>query len=379
MLRQIHKSHLGIAKCRQRAREVLFWQGMSVEIEQMVTNCSVCADYAKKQPSEPLKPSVPPSLPWKKIGTDLFEFRGEHYLLSVCYRSKFLEVAKLESLRSGAVIEELKRQFGVHGIPAEVVSDNGSQFSSMEFQDFAKDYGFKHTTTSPHYPQANGEVERAVQTVKKLWRKNDDKHLALLDYRTTPLPDIEMSPAQLLMGRRLRNKLPMKESLLHPASNDQYKVSRYLEKTKEIQKKYHDRHASKDLKELQPGTKVRMQPWTAAKEWKPATVVQHHHTPRSYVVQAENGRKYRHNRQHLRVCPAPGHASLDAELSLAADQTVVQNKELPREEPDQTTIAPAQPDITSPEPHPEPAKENSAGPYVTRSGRPVVKPNRLDL
>ena len=48
MLRQIHKSHLGIVKCRQRAREVLFWPGISVEIEQMVTNCSVCADNAKK-------------------------------------------------------------------------------------------------------------------------------------------------------------------------------------------------------------------------------------------------------------------------------------------------------------------------------------------
>ena len=60
MLRQIHKSHLGIVKCRQRAREVLFWPGMSVEIEQMVINCSVCAEYAKKQPSEPLKASVPP-------------------------------------------------------------------------------------------------------------------------------------------------------------------------------------------------------------------------------------------------------------------------------------------------------------------------------
>ena len=46
MLRQIHKSHLGIAKCRQRAREVLFWPGMSLDVEQMVTNCSVCADFA---------------------------------------------------------------------------------------------------------------------------------------------------------------------------------------------------------------------------------------------------------------------------------------------------------------------------------------------
>ena len=102
-----------------------------------------------------------------------------------------------------------------------------------------------HTTTSPHYPKANGEVERAVQTVKKLWRKNDDKHLALLNYRTTSLPDIDLCPAQLLMGRRLRNKLPMMEGLLQPASNNQQEISRYLEKTKESQKKYHDRHASK--------------------------------------------------------------------------------------------------------------------------------------
>ena len=136
MLRQIHKSHLGIVKCRQRAREVLFWPGMSLDVEQMVTNCSVCADFAKKQPTEPLKPTVPPSLPWQKIGTDLFEFQGEHYLLSVCYRSKFPEVTKMESLRSSVVVEELKRQFGVHGIPAEVVSDNGPQFSSSEFQEF---------------------------------------------------------------------------------------------------------------------------------------------------------------------------------------------------------------------------------------------------
>ena len=162
MLRQIHKIHLGIVKYRQRAREVLFWPGMSLNVKQMVTNCSVCADFAKKQPTEPLKPTVPPSLLWQKIGTDLFEYQGEHYLLSVCYRSKFPEVTKMESLRSSVVVQELKRQFGVHGIPAEVVSDNGPQFSSSEFQEFAKEYGFKNVTSS----QANGEAERAVQNVK---------------------------------------------------------------------------------------------------------------------------------------------------------------------------------------------------------------------
>ena len=61
---------------------------------------------------------------------------------------------------------------------------------------------------------------------------------------------------QLLMGRRLRNKSPIMESLLQPASSNLQEISRYLEKTKESQKKYHDHHASKNMKELQPGTKV---------------------------------------------------------------------------------------------------------------------------
>ena len=86
----------------------------------------------------------------------------------------------MESLRSSVVVEELKRQFGVHGIPAEVVSDNGPQFSNSEFQEFGKEYGFKHVTSSPHHPKANGEAERAVQTVKNLWRKNSDKYRAYL-------------------------------------------------------------------------------------------------------------------------------------------------------------------------------------------------------
>ena len=122
MLRQIHKSHLGKSSADREPGMCYFGlECRSVNIEQMVNNYGVCANYVHKQPWESLRPNIPPSLPWKKIGRDLFEFRGEHYLLSVCYRSKFPEVTKLDSLRSGAVVEELKRQFGFHGIPAEVV------------------------------------------------------------------------------------------------------------------------------------------------------------------------------------------------------------------------------------------------------------------
>lgn len=85
-----------------------------------------------------LRSQVPPAFPWEKIGTDLFEFRGENYIVSAYYGSNFPEVTKMESMRTSAVVDELKRQFGIHGILVEVISDNGPQLSSNQFQEFSK-------------------------------------------------------------------------------------------------------------------------------------------------------------------------------------------------------------------------------------------------
>ena len=150
---------------------ILYWPGMSADIKHLILNCNKCAEQAKKQPPEPLRPTKPPTLPWSRIGRDLFEFQGEHYLLSVCYRNKFPEVTKLKSTTSASVIQELKRQFAIHGIPVKVLSDNGPQYSSVEFDEFATEYGFKHVTTSPHYPQANGEVELGLDTNIRIFFK----------------------------------------------------------------------------------------------------------------------------------------------------------------------------------------------------------------
>ena len=103
-------------------------------------------------------PSVLPTLPWQKVASDLFKWKGATYLLVVDHFSKYIEISKLNNETSHEVILRLKSIFARHGIPLEVFSDNGPQYSSMEFADFAKSYKFVHTTSSPKFPQSNREL-----------------------------------------------------------------------------------------------------------------------------------------------------------------------------------------------------------------------------
>ena len=96
-------------------------------------------------------------------------------MLVIDYFSRYIEIAKLSNTSSDAVITQLKSMFARHGIPQYVVSDNGPQYSAEIFCKFAKDYGFTDITSSPKYPQANGEAERAIKTIKSLLKKADDK------------------------------------------------------------------------------------------------------------------------------------------------------------------------------------------------------------
>ena len=84
---------------------------------------------------------------------------------------------------------------------------------------FARDWGFSFITSSPRYPQSNGLSERFVQTVKKMMGKTledgKEPHLAILEYRNTPVSGISYSFAQLLMNRRLKDKLPTTWNLLN--------------------------------------------------------------------------------------------------------------------------------------------------------------------
>ena len=103
--------------------------------------------------------------------------------------------------------EHVKAIFARQGIPEVVISDAGPQFNSRVSDSFSENDGFTHLTSSPLHPQGNGEAEHAVLTVKKLLKKADDPYVALLNYRATPLQH-GSSPAELLMGRKLRTRVP---------------------------------------------------------------------------------------------------------------------------------------------------------------------------
>ena len=207
MKARIHERHLGIEKCKARARETMFWPGINVKIPEMVQQCSACLATRVYQQKEPLTSHEVPAKPWQKVGADLFHFKDNDYLIVVDYFSNFPEVALLKGTTSSTVITHMKSIFARHGIPEIVISDNGPQFASKEFAEFAAKLEFSHITSSPRYPKANGMAERAVQTIKKLLEKadmnNEDPYLAVLAHRSCPDPNGDPSPAEKLMNRQL--------------------------------------------------------------------------------------------------------------------------------------------------------------------------------
>ena len=208
----------------------------------------------------------------------------------------------LSSLNSSTLIRKCKQVFADHGIPEEVISDNGPQFASREFTRFAKEYGFRHHTSSPHFPQANGEAERAVQTVKKMMQQNDPD-IAMLNYRTTPHSATGISPSIVLMGRQLRTKIPVLPQNLKPVKVDSRKIRDRDVAAKQLYKKDFDRrHGAQPLPELQPGTPVLVKT-DSEKKWNTrGTVIgPADESGRSYLINTPQG-EVRRNRKHIQKC-----------------------------------------------------------------------------
>ena len=247
---------LGLAAQLQVVADEL-WPGMSSQLTDLVSNCVECKKHLTPK-VQPLIPTELPQLPWQKVAMDLFEWKKKTYLLIVDFYSRYIEIALLNRLTSEEVVAHCQSIFARHGIPEQVVSDNGPQFAAEAFQVFAQSYGFDHVTSSPYYPMGNGEAERAVKTIKSLLGKETDPYLALLSYRATPL-QVGYSPAELLMSRRLRTNIPTIREFRRPRVIDATVVAEKDAVLKERQKENFDsRHDAREQKSLNTGSNVWM-------------------------------------------------------------------------------------------------------------------------
>ena len=152
-----------------------------------------------------------PTRSFQMVAVDLFECDGKHYLSLQDYYSRYIEVERLYSTRASFIIMKMKGIMARHGILEQVFSDNGPQFSCVEFAQFAYTWGFVHSTSSPRYPQSNRLAEKAVQTAKRIVMKatasGRDPYIALLEYRTTPISDCGKSPQRIFNCASKRSKI----------------------------------------------------------------------------------------------------------------------------------------------------------------------------
>lgn len=375
MKKRVHAGHTGINSCLRRARNYIFWPGMSGEIRQYVESCNTCASLQNKQPPQPLCHHSAPVRPWQKVATDIFTVHSRNYLITVDYFSQFFEVDFLPELTSSTIIQKLKAHFARHGIPETIISDNGGQLVSFEFQSFCKSWNINHKTISPGNSKANGAAEAAVKTAKKMMKKchisKEDPYIALLNIRNTPQEHTQYSPAQKLMGRNTNTLLPTHPKLLMPAIAVDCKEKHEDNQAKIAQKSFNN----KELTPLNIHDSVRMQPIRPTEEvWKPATVVKQM-SPRSYIVQTPTGKQFRRDRQHLRA-----RKTLNSKEPTIPPEVTLPETAAPK--------TPARPQLAAPPPSPQPevapqhgisnTSTNSAQVTQSSSGRTIRRPSRYN-
>ncbi|XP_055623317.1 uncharacterized protein K02A2.6-like [Toxorhynchites rutilus septentrionalis] len=117
-------------------------------------------------------------------------------------------------------MDMLRETFSRFGNSESLVSDNGTQFTSEQFQQFFHANGIKHLRTGPYHPQSNGQAERFVDSLKRGLKKLrygessptlEHLHTFLSVYRSTPNPNTpeSTSPAEAFLGRPVRNTLDL--------------------------------------------------------------------------------------------------------------------------------------------------------------------------
>ncbi|XP_061723525.1 uncharacterized protein K02A2.6-like [Cydia pomonella] len=218
ILQQLHTSHMGIVKTKALARSYVWWPGIDADVEALCRRCDTCAAEApapaRAQPSPwPYPPRV-----WSRLHCDfLGPFKSKVFFVLVDAGSKWIEIFEMSRTNALSVIKVLRETFARFGLPAEIVSDQGPPFTSVEFGDFLKRNGIRQYFSPIYHQSSNGAAEAAVKlckrALKKAYRDKVDVEAALqtylMAYRNSAQSTTGESPAMLLMRHTLRTRLDL--------------------------------------------------------------------------------------------------------------------------------------------------------------------------
>ncbi len=221
IVQNLHSAHQGVSSMHSRAQTIVYWPGLAADLEEARDACRSCHRNAPSHAKLP--PTAPeiPTTPFQMIFADYFQLKAKHYLVAGDRLSGWTEVvqARMDSASSGSkgLCEALRMIIARVGVPEEISSDGGPEFTSKEAADFYARWGIKHRLSSAYFPQSNGRAEVAVRITKRLLEDNmaengslntDKMVRALLQQRNTPDRDCRLSPAEVLFGRGLRDAMP---------------------------------------------------------------------------------------------------------------------------------------------------------------------------
>ena len=144
---------------------------MDQEIEETVSKCDSCAAWRSLPSLAPLNSWSWASHPMQHIHIDFATIEQFQVLIIIDAHSKWIDAVPLRSVTAKTTTDALRRFFASFGLPEELVSDNGPQFTSQDFKAFCSNNGIKHTLIPPYHPASNGAAERAAQVVKQAIRK----------------------------------------------------------------------------------------------------------------------------------------------------------------------------------------------------------------
>ena len=295
VLSELHTAHPGIVKMKSLARVHVWWPSIDKSIEQKVKECPDCQTVRNNPPSAMMHPWAWPDSPWKRIHIDFAgPFLNSMFLIVTDSHSKWLEVIPMASTTTEKTLDALRTLFAAYGLPEQLVSDNGPQFTSVEFEQCMKLNGIKHIKVAPYHPSSNGAAERCVQTFKHAMKaaKKDEGSLNvkvarfLLAYRNVPNATTGVSPAELFLKRSLRTRL----DLMRPSLRSR------VEAQQALQKNQHDRHTKDRLFDV--GQSVLARNLRAGPKWIPGVMVEKT-GPVSYKVQVSDQIWRRHCDQLL--------------------------------------------------------------------------------